>query len=125
MKRLILHEYHISNFHAPNKVLNGWTEITTARPNILHKSNFFLVDAKGLSEPPEVELDTLILEKLVVVAIVEHLDAEHDEAGVVSASDADVVQVVESHAELRADQWVGRGVQLTGHAVGLEAVDAC
>lgn len=39
-------------------------------------------------------------------------------------SEANVVKIVESGAELRANQRVGGRVELTRHAVGLEAVDA-
>lgn len=42
-----------------------------------------------------------------------------------SSGDPDIIQVVKSNAELRADQRVGRWVQLTGDAVRLEAVDTC
>jgi len=39
----------------------------------------------------------------------------------VPSGEANVVQVVEPEAELRADERIGRGVHLAGHAVGLEA----
>ena len=50
---------------------------------------------------------------------------EHDEARVVSSSKTDVIQIIESQAELGADQRVGRRIQLASHAVRLEAEDAC
>lgn len=34
---------------------------------------------------------------------------------------ADIIQIIESQAELRTDQWVGRGIKLACHAVRLEA----
>jgi hypothetical protein len=42
----------------------------------------------------------------------------------VSASQTDVIQIVESEAELWADQRVSRWVEFTRYAVGLEAKDA-
>ena len=41
-----------------------------------------------------------------------------------TASDSDVVQIVEPCAELRADQWVGWRVELASDAVGLETEDS-
>jgi hypothetical protein len=41
----------------------------------------------------------------------------------VSASETDVVEVIEADTELRANQWVGGRVELTGHAVWLETID--
>ena len=42
-----------------------------------------------------------------------------------SSSDANVVKIVESCAELWANQRVSWWVQLTGHAVRLEAENSC
>jgi len=53
------------------------------------------------------------------------LDAEHDEARIMAACQTDVVQVVKSQAELRADKWIGRRVELACDAVRLEAEDTC
>jgi hypothetical protein len=41
----------------------------------------------------------------------------------VTAGDTDVVQIVETNAELRANKGVSRGLKLTSDAVRLEAVD--
>ena len=40
-----------------------------------------------------------------------------------SASQANVVKVVESNAELGANQGIGGRVELSSHTVGLEAID--
>jgi hypothetical protein len=37
--------------------------------------------------------------------------------------DTDVVQVIESHAELGADKWIGGRIEFSSDAVGLEAED--
>jgi hypothetical protein len=63
-----------------------------------------------LSQPVKVELYAFVLEEDPVVLGIENLDSKHDEPRVVSSSDANVVQVIESHAELRLDEGVGRGV---------------
>lgn len=121
MECLVLHEHHVAYFKAAHEVLDRGTEVATAGPDILNKGDVFRVDSKSLCQPAVVELNALFLEELVVVRLVEHLDAKHDEARIVAARQTDVVQVVEAGAELRADERVGGRVKLTRHAVGLEA----
>jgi len=75
-------------------------------------------------QPPEVELDCLLLEHDEVLGQVETLDAQHDKAGLVAAGEPDVVQVIEAHAELGATQGVFRRLQLSSHTLGLETLDA-
>jgi len=124
MECLILHEHHIADFHASDEVLDRWTKVATSSPNILNERDLSWINLECLGEPSEVELNTFIFEEFVIIWVVEYLDAKHDEAGVVAASDADVVQVVEADAELWADQWIGWRVQLSRDAVWLEAIDA-
>lgn len=40
-----------------------------------------------------------------------------------SAGQANVVKIIESNAELGADEGIGGRVKLSSHAVGLEAID--
>lgn len=40
-----------------------------------------------------------------------------------SASQANVVKIVESNAELGANQGIGGRIKLSSHTVGLEAID--
>ena len=61
----------------------------------------------------------------MLVWVVEHLDAQHDEPAIMSPSKPDVVQIVESQAELGTDEGVGRGIQLASDAVRLETEDSC
>lgn len=124
MERLILHEHHISDFEAVNKVLNRGSQVATASPDILHKGDLIRINTESLCEPAIVELNALFFEEVVLVWVVEHLNAQHDKAGVVSASDANVVEIVESSAKLGANERVCWRVQLTRHTVRLEAEDA-
>mmetsp|Transcript_400 Transcript_400/g.786 ORF Transcript_400/g.786 Transcript_400/m.786 type:complete len:656 (-) Transcript_400:41-2008(-) len=121
---LVLHEDHVAHLEAAHEVLDGGAEVAAAGPDVLDEGDLLGGDVEGLGQPAEVELDGLVLEELVVVGVVEDLDAQHDEARVVPPRDPDVVQVVEARRELGADQRVRRRVQLPRHAVGLEAVDA-
>jgi hypothetical protein len=73
---------------------------------------------------PIILLDAIIFPKDLIIWLIESLDSEHNEAAVVSAGEADVVQIVETDAELGADEGVGGRFQFPGHAVGLETVDA-
>ena len=107
-----------------HKVLDRRSQVAATGPDILNKSDLIWVDSESLREPAIVELNTFFLEELVVVWLVEHLDAHHDKAGVVATRDANVIQIVEASAELRADQRIGGRVKLSSHAVGLEAEDA-
>ena len=124
MEGLVLHEDHVSDFEAMHEVLDGRAQVTSASPDVFNVGDLIGVDLEGLSEPAVVELQTLVLKELVVARHVENLDPHHDEPRVMAAGDADVIQVVESRAELRADQGVGWGVELASDAVGLEAEDA-
>lgn len=72
---------------------------------------------RGGSVLADLEVDEL-------ARLVEDLDAEHVEAAVVAPRQADGVEVVEAQAELRADERVGRRIQLARHTVGLEAENA-
>jgi hypothetical protein len=87
----VLHEHHVTNFKTSHKVLNRGTEVTTASPDIFDEGNLIRFNAQLLSKPSVVELNAFVLEEGVLLWIVEHLDAQHDEATVMSASDADVV----------------------------------
>ena len=124
MECLVLHEHHVSYFETAHEILNRGAEVATTSPNILDERDIVRVNSERLSQPTVVELDALVLEKLIVIRLVKHLDAEHDKAGVVAPSQANVVQIVEASAELRADERVGRRVEFTSYAVGLEAEDA-
>lgn len=124
MERLILHEHHVANFEPVHEILDRRAQVATASPHIFNKRDLIWVNTKSLGEPAIVELDTLLFEEVVLFGVVEHLDAHHDEARVVSPRDANVVQVVEASAKLRTNQRICWWVQLTRHAVGLEAENA-
>lgn len=123
VESLELHEHHVANFQPLYEVLDGGTQVATTSPHIFHKCDFVGIDVQCLSEPPVVEFYALLLEKVVLVRVVEHLNAHHDEPGVVSTSDADIVEVVESETELGTDEGVRWWVQFAGDAVGLETKD--
>lgn len=103
-----------------DKVLNAGAKVTSTCPNIFNEGDLFGVDLKLFSEPAVVELDTLILEEDEFSWFVENLDTHHHETGEVTTSQSDVVQIIETQAELRTDQRVGRWLHLTSHAVWLE-----
>ena len=121
---LVLHEDQVADLKTVHEVLNRRAKVATTGPHVLDKSDLIWVDSHRLCQPAIVELDCLILEEVVFVRCVEHLDSEHDKTGVMATSDTNVVQVIEARAELRADQGVSGRVELTSHAVGLEAEDA-
>ena len=106
MERLILHEHHVSDFKPVHKVLNRGSQVAAASPNILHEGDLIRINAESFCEPAIVELDALLLEEVVLIGVVEHLDAHHDEARVVSARNTNVVQIVKSGAELGANERV-------------------
>jgi len=125
VESLVLHEDHVSYFEATDEVLNRGAKVATASPNIFDVSNLIGVNFKGLSQPSVVELNALILEELVIIGVVENLLAQHDEARVVPSSQTNIVQVVETSAELGANQGVRWGFKLASDTVGLEAEDSC
>ena len=67
-----------------------------------------------------VVLKAFVLEILEVVFVVEHLVSHHDEARVMTSSNTDVIQIIETNTELRTDQRIGWRVKFTSHAVRLE-----
>jgi hypothetical protein len=120
---LILHEDHVSNLKAPHEVLDGGSEVTTTGPHVLDKGDFIGLYSQLLSKPSVVELYALVLEEDILVRIVEDLDTHHNESGVMSAGQTNIVKIIESNAELGADEGIGGRVKLSSHAVGLEAID--
>jgi len=91
VESLILHKHHVADFESANEVFNRWPKVASTSPNILDVGYFIRVDSERLSQPTMVELEALIFEKFVVVWQVENLNAKHDEARVMTASDADVI----------------------------------
>ena len=88
-----------------------------------HRGDFIWINTKTLGEPVVIELESLIFEHLIVSWTVEYLLTKHDEARVMATGKTNVVQIVETSAELRTDQRIGGRVELTSHAVWLEAED--
>ena len=105
-------------------------------PHVLDESEAGLVEMQRLGAPAEVVLDAgvlpvdflaLVVGRLwcaFVIGVVEDLDAEHVEAGVVAAGDANVVEIIEAKTELALDKRVTGRIGLAGDAEGLVAVDA-
>lgn len=93
-----------------DKVLDTWAEVTSSSPDVLNKSDLIGVNLELFCQPSVVKLNTLLLEEVVLLGVVEYLDSQHHEPRVVSACKTDVVQIVESGAELWADQRIGWGV---------------
>ena len=122
---LVLHEHHVTDLKTFNEVFNRGSEVTTTSPHIFDEGNVIWVDAELLGQPSVVEFNTFFFKEFVILGRVKNLDAEHDEARIVTAGQANVIQVIEAGAELRANEWICRRVQLTGHTVWLEAEDSC
>jgi len=123
VESLELHEDHVTDFEASNEIFHRGTAVTTASPDVFDVGDLIGVNAEFFSQPSVVEFNAFFLEEDVVIGIVEHLDTKHDETRVMSASKTDVIQIVESHAELRADEGICGRVEFTSNAVRLEAVD--
>jgi hypothetical protein len=116
----VLHENHVSYFHSSDKVLDGWSQITTTGPNIFNESNFIRVNSKSFSKPSIVEFNCFFFEEFVVIFIVENLDTKHDKSGVMSSCDTNVIKIVESCTKLRTDQWVSWWIKLSSDTIWLE-----
>ena len=120
---LVLHENHVTDLKTGDEVFNGRTKVTTTSPDILDEGDLFRRNTELLGQPAVVELNALISPELELTRLVEDLNTKHDETGVVTTGDTDVIEIVETDAELRANERVSRGVELTSHAVRLEAVN--
>lgn len=123
MESLVLHEDHISNFKSTDEVLDGGTEVAATGPHILNEGDLIRLNAELLSQPAEVEFNALVLEEYVLIWVVENLDAKHNEPRVMTASQTNVIEVIEADTELGADQRVGGRVKLASDAVRLEAIN--
>ena len=119
-----LHKHHVAQFDAFDEVLDAGAHVASASSQVFCKTDVLWWDPQFLSEPVVVELNAFLLEKLVVVLVVEDLNAQHHESAVVSACEPNIIEVLKSDAELRAYQRVGWGLHLTRDAVRLKAVDA-
>jgi hypothetical protein len=117
---LVLHEYHVSNFETTYEILNRRSKVTTTGPDVFNVSNLIGVNAQSFSEPSVVVLKAFILEILKIVLVVEDLVTHHDEARVMTSSHTNVIQIIETYAELGADQRVSRRIEFTSHTVRLE-----
>ena len=124
MESFVLHEDHVADFEAADKVFDGGTQVTTTGPDIFDESDVVRVNSQSFGQPPVVELNALVLEEFIVVWLVKDLDSKHDEARVMASSQANVVEIVESCAELGANQRICGRVKLSRHTVWLEAVNA-
>ena len=78
-----------------------------------------------VGQPVIVCLDAFVLPHLVFAWFVECLNTQHNEARIVSSSQADVVQVVKSNTELRANERICWWFELSSHTEWLETEDAC
>ena len=106
-----------------NEVFDTGTKVSSSSPNVFDEGDLLRVDFEFLSEPAIIELDAFLLEKDVFIGSIENLDTKHHKARVMTTSQSDVIQVVEPHAKLRADQRISRRVEFACHTVGLEAKD--
>ena len=77
---LELHEHHVAELQPVDEVLHAGAEVASSGPHVLDVGDLVGVDAQLLGQPAVVELDALLLEELVLVGVVEDLDAQHHEA---------------------------------------------
>lgn len=91
MERLVLHEYHVAHLQASHEVLNGWSKIATASPDIFNEGDFVGMDFKGFSQPSIVKLNAFVFEEDVLLRKIEDLLPKHNEARIVPACDSDII----------------------------------
>ena len=91
MESLILHENHVSDFKTSHEILNRWSQVAATGPDILNEGDIVGVDPQRLRQPPVIELNALLLEEFIIVKLVEHLDAKHDEAAIMSSGQSNIV----------------------------------
>lgn len=91
MEGLVLHENHVSDFESPHKVLDGWSEVTSSSPHVLNESDFIRVNIEGFGQPSIVEFNDLIFEEYIFFWGVKNLDTHHDESGIMTSSNTNVV----------------------------------
>jgi hypothetical protein len=121
----VLHENHVSYFKSMNEVFDTRTKISTASPNVFNKGDFLRIDLQLFGEPSVVELHTFVFEEDELIRFVENLDSHHRETRIVTACHSNVVEIVETDAELGANQRVGWRIHFSSHTVGLETENAC
>ena len=125
MEGLILHENHVSDLKTIDKIFNGRSKVTTTGPNILDEGNLIRRDSECFSEPSEVKFDGLFFKEFIVIRIVKYLDTKHDEPGVMSSGYTNIIKIIKSHRELRADKRVSGRIKLSSDTVWLETVNSC
>jgi hypothetical protein len=72
-----------------------------------------------------VELEAFVLKEFVIARVVKNLLTHHNETRVVSTSQTDIVEIIETSAKLRANKGVGWWVKFSSHTVRLEAENTC
>jgi hypothetical protein len=57
--------YHVAEFEAAHKVLDGRAEVTSTRPHVFDESDLIRIDLQLFGEPIIVELNALVVPELV------------------------------------------------------------
>ena len=86
-----------------NEIFNTRTKVSSSCPDIFNESDLLRIDFELLSQPSVVKLYAFVFEEYKLVGFVEDLNTDHHKARVVPTCESDVIQIVESEAELRAD----------------------
>jgi hypothetical protein len=120
----VLHKDHISKLETMNEILNTRTEVSSSCPNIFNESDFLWINFELLSQPSIVKLYAFIFEEDILIRFVEDLNANHNKARVMSTCEPDIIQVVESETELRADQRICWWIHFSCNSIRLEAKDS-
>jgi len=125
MECFVLHENHVSYFHSSDEIFKRWSHIASTGPYILNESNLIRINAESFCQPSEVKFNNFFFEEFMVIRVVEYLDTHHNETRIMSSGYTNIVQIVKSSAELRADQWIGWWIKFTSDAIWLEAENTC
>lgn len=74
-----------------HEVLDTGTKVSSSSPDVLDEGDLFWVDLQLFGEPAIVELHTFLFKEYIFVGGIEHLNTQHNEAGIVPTGESDVV----------------------------------
>ena len=60
---------------------------------------------------------------MILSRVIEHLLSKHDESRIVTTSQTNIVEIIESCTKLRANKGIGWGLKFSSDAVRLETED--
>jgi hypothetical protein len=102
VESFVLHEDHVTDFHAINKILHTRSHVTASGPDVFGETNFLGGDFKTLGQPVVIKLNAFFFKKVILIGVIKNLNSNHDEPRVMPAGQPDVVQIIEPYTELRS-----------------------